>query len=951
MADMLPPSPETIPAGASIGSAVTLDWNLPAGTTEKYDCPICSDRTPKRGLLAAASPMVGRRVVVRCETCKCLFVPNLPEVPYDTFPAEFFQLYVEQGAGIDLIVDPLFLVPTSSVRRFLDVGCAFGFGVDFATHALGWQATGLEPSELGRIGRDVLGIDLQAAYLDDRTRIDEPYDLVFSSEVLEHVRDPRAFLAAAVRALAADGVLMLTTPNAEHLTADRSVFSQASILSFPLHCILYGRSTLERVLREAGLPHVHIVERQDTLVAIASRTPFRPIDAKLDRTLLRNYLRKRFVQLPKATPAATGFAYRLFKEAVNSGEYVAAAAVLPSLQAELTERFGAEVGNLEGVSTALLGANTLAEAAARVPFNLCGCLYFRAMLELNHHRNPARAAKLFDAARETGAALRKLLWTIGVDDGETEDLVCQAARHSDIAAAQLAQTQTSTTIDATLTNASSPPRSVEGYLDFVDDNGVAHGWAYDASDGFRALDIDFYVDDRHVVTQRADMFRADLAKLGYGGGAHGFIVPLASFLSEGGEHVVSARSGGVALEPPQLRCRLAHRPAAAVADEAMVGPTSAPTSIVRVAGSVADLRAKATAARRLAIVACHTDGGRIFHYHRLLLADMRAQGIATVLVRNGSDHAERFVDATRDLVDLVIVRDNTGMDFSAWVSALAHVDIKLGALDELVFMNDSVVGPLYPLAEAMSKMSASPCDFWGMTDSWQFGYHLQSYFLCFKQRALQSDAFGDFLRSYPHPTSKDAIIRCGEIGLSRALIEAGLRPGVYCAYESVAVRWLQTLPARMEKLRGAPEVATSQGHMGVPGFVERAAAHISSVSAYLRAGQPVNTTHFFWDTLIREFRFPFLKKELLLQNPMSIPNLGDIAGVLAHTGFPRESIHELHMHNPGCLAPALPIHPSKIGGDASRSGSDAAEGDAQSGGDSHRLRRLVGTLRTWSRRG
>ena len=903
---MLPPSPETTAATANIGAAVTLDWNLPAGTSGEYDCPICSDRTPKRGLLAATSPLIGRRVVVRCENCACVFVPDLPEVAYDTFPSEFFQLYVEQGAGIDLIVDPLFLVPTTSVRRFMDVGCAFGFGVDFATHALGWQATGLEPSELGKLGREMLGIDLRAEYLDERTLIDEPYDLVFSSEVLEHVRNPRAFLAAAVRALAADGVLMLTTPNADHLTEDRSVFSQVSILSYPLHCILFARSTLERVLREAGLPHVHIVERGDTLIAMASRKMLSPIDAKLDRGLLRTYLRKRFEQLPKATPAATGFAYRLFKEAVNSGEYAEAAAVLISLQAELTARFGADVGSLEGASPALLGATTLAEAASRVPFNLCGCLYFRGMLELNYHGNAARAVTLFDAARETGIALRKLLWTIGVDDGETEDLVCQAARHSAIAAARLA-VQMPTTADAApptpTSTTAAPTSSIVGYLDFVDDNGIAHGWAYDKADGFRALDIDFYVDDQRVLTQRADLFRGDLAKGGYGGGMHGFIVDLAPFLSEDGERVVSARSGDVALRPPHRRCRLAQRKAAVVVSDA----TAAPTALVSVVGSVADLRVKAEACRRLAVVACHTEGGRIFHYHRLLLDDLRGQGIATVLVRNGSDNAERFVDATRDLADLVIVRDNTGMDFSAWVSALAHVDIELGALDELVFMNDSVVGPVFPLQEAMTKMAVSPCDFWGMTDSWQFGYHLQSYFLCFKQQALQSEALGEFLRSYPHPTSKDAIIRCGEVGLSRALVEGGLRPGVYCPYEPVAARWLQTLPARLDQLRSAPEAAT-----GMQGFAERAAAHICAVAAHLRSGQPVNVTHFFWDTLIREFRFPFLKKELLLQNPMSIPNLGDIAGLLEHTGFPQESIRELYMHSTGSMAPALPIYPAEL---------------------------------------
>ena len=713
-----------------------------------------------------------------------------------------------------------------------------------------------------------------------------------------------------------------------------------SILSYPLHCILYARSTLERVLREAGLAHVHIVERQDTLIAMASRNVLDPIDAKLDRALLRTYLRKRFEQLPKATPAATGFAYRLFKETVNSGEYGDAAVILLSLQAELTQRYGPEVGKLDGANRELLGATTLAEAASLVPFNLCGCLYFRGMLELNYYGNPAHAAKLFDAAREAGAALRKLLWTIGVDDGETEDLVCQAARHSAIAAARL-ETQMSTATESALTTAPPPSRSIVGYLDFVDDNGVAHGWAYDASDGFRALDIDFYVDDEYVTTQRADMFRSDLANLGYGGGAHGFIVHLASFLSEDGEHVVSARSAGVVLEPPQRACRLAHRHAAVVVGDATAGPTA----LARVVGSVANLRVKATASRRLAIVASHTDGGRIFHYHRLLLDDLRAQGMATVLVRNGGDHVERFVGATRDLADLVIIRDNTGMDFSAWVSALALVEIKLGALDELVFMNDSVVGPLFPLQEAMTKMAASPCDFWGMTDSWQFGYHLQSYFLCFKRSALLSDALGEFLRSYPHPTSKDAIIRCGEIGLSRALVEAGLRPGVYCPYEPVAARWLQSLPARLDQLRHAPESAA-----GISGFAERATAHLAAVSAYLRTGQPVNATHFFWDTLIREFRFPFLKKELVLRNPMCIPNLGDISELLATTDFPQDSIRELYMHTAGSLAPALPIQPAESRVDASRSGDDAGEGTPQTGADSQRLKRLVGNIRTWSRR-
>ena len=137
---------------------------------------------------------------------------------------------------------------------------------------------------------------------------------------------------------------------------------------------------------------------------------------------------------------------------------------------------------------------------------------------------------------------------------------------------------------------------------------------------------------------------------------------------------------------------------------------------------------------------------------------------------------------------------------------------------------------------------------------------------------------------------------------------------------------------------------------GMSGFAARASAHIAADAGYLRTGQPVNATHFFWDTLIRDFRFPFLKKELLLLNPMSVPNLGDISGLLAHSDFAWEAIRELHVHTPGSLAPALPIHPSEPREDASTSGNDAGEGTAETGGDAQRLKRLVGSIKTWSRR-
>src|SRR5664279_494111 len=66
-------------------------------------------------------------------------------------------------------------------------------------------------------------------------------------------------------------------------------------------------------------------------------------------------------------------------------------------------------------------------------------------------------------------------------------------------------------------------------------------------------------------------------------------------------------------------------------------------------------------------------------------------------------------------------------------------------------------------------------DVWGATDSWQHRFHLQSYFLAFGPKAFGHEAFGVFWRSIRNVRSKAWVVSRYEMGLSRALINAGLR--------------------------------------------------------------------------------------------------------------------------------------------------------------------------------
>lgn len=71
--------------------------------------------------------------------------------------------------------------------------------------------------------------------------------------------------------------------------------------------------------------------------------------------------------------------------------------------------------------------------------------------------------------------------------------------------------------------------------------------------------------------------------------------------------------------------------------------------------------------------------------------------------------------------------------------------------DELLLMNDSCFGPIYPFEEMFRDMEEKECDFWGITEQPEikrgkytettYPRHIQSYFLVIRQRMLKSQEF------------------------------------------------------------------------------------------------------------------------------------------------------------------------------------------------------------------
>jgi lipopolysaccharide biosynthesis protein len=181
-------------------------------------------------------------------------------------------------------------------------------------------------------------------------------------------------------------------------------------------------------------------------------------------------------------------------------------------------------------------------------------------------------------------------------------------------------------------------------------------------------------------------------------------------------------------------------------------------------------------------------------------------------------------------VDLIL-RDNAGLDFGSWAAGLARLRDSSGRLQidgRLLLANDSVYGPIGDLSEALTRMLSLPGDVHGMVESREIAPHLQSWFLVFSPNAYRSRAFEAIFGQNFAAMPKSDVIKYGEIGLSRDLRAAGLR---------------------IAALAGDPP----QG----------------GAKRLFRS----NPSHLLWRPLIERDGVPFIKVELLRDNPAKLASV------------------------------------------------------------------------------
>lgn len=94
---------------------------------------------------------------------------------------------------------------------------------------------------------------------------------------------------------------------------------------------------------------------------------------------------------------------------------------------------------------------------------------------------------------------------------------------------------------------------------------------------------------------------------------------------------------------------------------------------------------------------------------------------------------------------------------------------------EIILVNASVYGPVYPYERIFSRMAKKDCDFWGITDSYVAQRHLQSYFICFRAPVIRHPAFPAFFERVGGAKSYKDVVASYEIALTPYFCDLGFK--------------------------------------------------------------------------------------------------------------------------------------------------------------------------------
>lgn len=196
--------------------------------------------------------------IYQCSECSFQFVCPIPSVEelkryYENSAKRSYQNYVEATQLKIAWFNTLFDIAeryTAQPGDFLDIGCASGFGLSVAKKR-GWNPLGIDISQenLKHVTEDLKNNTYCSSIEDFETN--RKFNLIFMTDIIEHLCQPRLILTKVYNMLNNGGVLFVQIPCVDSLSA---VIFRDKWYHYapPAHLNFFSNKTFDKLSRDVG---------------------------------------------------------------------------------------------------------------------------------------------------------------------------------------------------------------------------------------------------------------------------------------------------------------------------------------------------------------------------------------------------------------------------------------------------------------------------------------------------------------------------------------------------------------------------------------------------------------------------------------------------------------------------------------------------------------------------
>lgn len=202
--------------------------------------------------------------------------------------------------------------------------------------------------------------------------------------------------------------------------------------------------------------------------------------------------------------------------------------------------------------------------------------------------------------------------------------------------------------------------------------------------------------------------------------------------------------------------------------------------------------------KRLGIYFFFDKEGIVDDYVVTFLKDI-VKNLDNLLIVSNGELTESSIIRLIEFTDKIIIRENRGLDVWAYKTAMDSLGWdEVGKYDEILLMNSTIMGPVFPFSEMFEEMDKRAVDFWGINAFHEvpndpFGllpdgyipWHLQSHFIAVRQRMVRSSEFQAYWDNMPEINSYAESVCFHEATFTKRFEQLGFTAGVYIDTEDL----------------------------------------------------------------------------------------------------------------------------------------------------------------------